>query len=131
MRFLTIVIQVVGLYILYKVGVVIQAYMDVPIPGSIIGMLLLFLMLQINIVKEKWLLKGSTWLLSHLALLFVPATVGIIQYVDYFMGIGFVSILVVIVSTLLVLIVTGAVSQFIINKQEQQSEPKQKQGVTL
>ncbi len=78
------VIQIGGLYMLYMIGSFIQQLLHIPIPGSMIGMLLLFLLLMTGIVKEKWISRGANMLLSHLTLLFIPATVGVMDYVELF-----------------------------------------------
>nr|WP_205188881.1 CidA/LrgA family protein [Metabacillus iocasae] len=125
-----IVIQISVLYGIYKLGGYIQEFFHIPIPGSIVGMVLLFLLLQTKLIKEKWLLQGSSWLLAHLPLLFVPATVGVMQYLDYFKGDGFISVVIVITSTLLVLVSTGGISQYISNKQTKKHKAKD-QGASL
>ena len=82
------VIQIGVLYMLYIFGSIIQQLLHIPIPGSMIGMLLLFLLLMTGMVKEEWISRGANMLLSHLTLLFIPATVGIIDYVELFLGKG-------------------------------------------
>ncbi|WKE66919.1 CidA/LrgA family protein [Gallaecimonas kandeliae] len=53
-----------------------------PIPGSIIGMLLLFLALSSGLVKGHWVSPFVTPLLRHMTLLFIPAGVGLMNYLD-------------------------------------------------
>jgi holin-like protein len=113
-----IVIQIGGLYAFYKLGEWIQQSLHLPVPGSIIGMIILFLLLQWNMIKETWFLQGANWLLSYLSLLFVPSTVGIIQYLPYFRGKGLFSVVTVMVSTLLVLIIAGGLSQIFALRKE-------------
>ncbi|KFZ42645.1 CidA/LrgA family protein [Anoxybacillus flavithermus] len=106
------IIQIGGLYMLYMVGSFIQQLLHIPIPGSMIGMLILFLLLMTGIVKEEWISQGANMLLSHLTLLFIPATVGIIDYVELFSGKGIWSIFVVIVSTMIVMLFAGFIGQW-------------------
>lgn len=51
-----------------------------PVPGPVVGMVLLFLALRWRGVMPKALRSTAETLLSHLSLLFVPAGVGIIQH---------------------------------------------------
>jgi holin-like protein len=119
------VLQIGGLYVFYWIGAMIQKVSHIPIPGSIIGMLLLFLLLMTNVVKEEWLLHGGQWLLSHLTLLFIPATVGIMDYFSLFAGKGALSIFVVIVSTCMVMVFVGFIGQWAEKKQEHVSSIQQ------
>ncbi|MED0656166.1 CidA/LrgA family protein [Anoxybacillus ayderensis] len=106
------VIQIGGLYALYMIGSFIQQLLHIPIPGSMIGMLLLFLLLMTGIVKEKWISRGANMLLSHLTLLFIPATVGVMDYVELFSGKGIWSVVIVIVSTMMVMVFAGFIGQW-------------------
>lgn len=55
--------------------------LSIPIPGPVIGMLLLFLYLLAREGEADKLASFSTQFLGHLALLFVPAAVGILLHV--------------------------------------------------
>ena len=56
--------------------------LKLPIPGPVIGMLLLFLYLIIRSDAVHELAPTSLELLKHLSLLFVPAGVGIMVHAD-------------------------------------------------
>lgn len=62
-------------------------------------------------------------LLSHLSLLFIPATVGLIDHFDLFSGKGIISALVALFSTALVMISSAAIGQRLMN-----SEVSEKRG---
>ncbi|NSL51338.1 CidA/LrgA family protein [Calidifontibacillus erzurumensis] len=109
-----IVIQIGVLYLFYYAGVWIQKTFHLLMPGSIIGMLLLFALLMTKKFKEGWIEQGASFLLSHLPLLFIPVTVGIIDFLDLFKGEGFFSIIVVIISSIIVMVASSAVSQWIV-----------------
>ncbi|MBA2873860.1 CidA/LrgA family protein [Thermaerobacillus caldiproteolyticus] len=111
-RAIVVILQIAGLYGFYLIGTWIQHLFHLLIPGSIIGMILLFLLLITNIIKEEWLGQGGKFLLAHLPLLFVPATVGVIEYISLFQGQGVLSIVDVIVSTIIVMVLSGAIGQW-------------------
>ncbi|MBS2771466.1 CidA/LrgA family protein [Anoxybacillus rupiensis] len=121
-RALIIAVQVAGLYGLYGIGVWLQHWFHLPIPGSIIGMLLLFFLLMSGVVKESWLGDGAQFLLSYLPLLFVPSTVGIADYLSLFQGRGLLSIAVVMISTVMVMTASGAIGQWRAKKAEKETE---------
>jgi holin-like protein len=60
-------------------GTVIQEALDLPVPGAVIGMALLFLGLVIRGRLPEGLHRVSLGLLDNLSLLFVPAGVGVMQ----------------------------------------------------
>ena len=52
----------------------------VPVPGSVIGMLLLWAALEAGVVRVAWIDGGARLLLAALGLLFVPAGAGFVQF---------------------------------------------------
>ncbi|WP_424650893.1 CidA/LrgA family protein [Capnocytophaga gingivalis] len=82
-------------------------------PSSIIGMILLTLFLHLDWIKLHWVKAFSDMLISHLGLFFVPPSVAILAYFDLIAK-NFWSISVaIVVSTIIVMVVTGHVYQFI------------------
>ena len=51
-------------------------------PGSIIGLLLLFLLLVSQLVPLNWVHQSGQLLLRHMALLFIPVAAGLLGYVE-------------------------------------------------
>ncbi len=79
----------------------------IPIPSSIIGMLLLAALLQMKAIKVEWVKGMSDFLISNMGFFFVPPGVALMLYLDVIKA-EFVPIVVAtVVSTVLVLIVTG------------------------
>ena len=82
-------------------------------PSSIIGMILLTLFLHLGWIKLHWVKAFSDMLISHVGLFFVPPSVAILAYFDLIAK-NFWSISVaIVVSTIIVMVVTGHVYQFI------------------
>ena len=82
-------------------------------PSSIIGMIVLTLFLHLGWIKLHWVKAFSDMLISHLGLFFVPPSVAILAYFDLIAK-NFWSISVaIVVSTIIVMVVTGHVYQFI------------------
>lgn len=70
-----------SLLLLYSIlGEGIRMFFHLPVPGSIIGILLLFLSFQTKILKPAAIEDTANFLLNHLTILFVPAGVGLMQY---------------------------------------------------
>ena len=88
-------------------------------PTSIIGMILLTLFLHLGWIKLHWVKAFSDMLISHLGLFFVPPSVAILAYFDLIAK-NFWSISAAIVlSTIIVMVVTGHVYQFIRKRTKQ------------
>ena len=63
-------------------GEIIRLGLQLPIPGSIIGLLLLTLCLQLGILKEKDVEPSGKVLLKEMAFFFIPPGVGLMLYFD-------------------------------------------------
>jgi holin-like protein len=71
----------ITLLLVYQlVGEVIVQLVGLPVPGPVVGMLLLFLTLLARGSAPEPLRETSQTLLSHLSLLFVPAGVGVMLH---------------------------------------------------
>lgn len=84
---------------------------NVPIPSSIIGMLLLTLLLKIRWIKLEWVETLSNFLIKNMGFFFVPPGVALMLYFDIIKKEFFPILISVIISTALVLIITGWVHQ--------------------
>ena len=81
-----------------------------PIPGNVLGMGLLLLALSMKIVRVEWIEEAAELLLSHLALFFVPAGVGVMVYFDLIGRQWLPIVVATVVSTFVVMAVTGLVA---------------------
>lgn len=84
----------------------------IAIPGSIVGMLLLTALLQTKTVKPEWVKGMADFLLSHLGFFFVPPGVALMLYLDVIRCELLPIAAATVVSTALVLIVTGLTHQY-------------------
>lgn len=125
MKTLIIVLQICILYIFSYIGTVIQNFFNLVIPGSIIGLILLFTCLSLKIVPVKWIENGAGFLLSLLMLFFIPTTVGVINYSSLFSFQGALFILAVLVSTILSLAIAGTAGQFFEKKAQKRKGDKE------
>lgn len=83
----------------------------VTLPSSIVGMLLLALFLKLDWVKLKWVQGLSDFLVANLGFFFVPSGVALMLYFDIIEAQFWPILIASVVSTLLVLLVTGWVHQ--------------------
>ena len=93
------------------VGEVVAHALDLPLPGPVIGLLLLLGLLVVRRGPDEAMRSTSNGLLRHLSLLFVPAGVGVVTQLGA-LAQDWVAIAgAVLVSTALGLVVTGVVMQ--------------------
>lgn len=64
------VFQLVGMA-LHRLGI--------PIPGGVLGLILLYLGLSTGLIKLKWVESAGAFLLRHMLLLFIPVTLGLVD----------------------------------------------------
>lgn len=86
------------------------------IPGSVCGMLLLFIALCLHIVKPESVRNVAHTLTQNMAVFFVPAGVGIMAQYDLIAQNWAGILTITIVCTLLVLLSTGAIVQYLDKK---------------
>lgn len=83
--------------------------LSLPIPGPVIGMVLLFIYLLIKSDAAEKLAPTTSQLLGHLALLFVPAAVGVIVYAQRVADEWLPITVSLVLSTVVSIMVTAAV----------------------
>ena len=84
-------------------------FLGVPVPGAVIGMGLLLAYLAL-VRRERPSLEAVTgWLTTHMAILFVPAAVGVVQEGAILKAHGLAIVLATVVSTVLTMVVTALV----------------------
>lgn len=86
----------------------------IKLPSSIIGMLLLASFLKMKWVKLEWVEKISEFLLANLGFFFVPPGVAIMLYLDVIQKELLPIAMATVISTVLVLVVTGHMHQFVV-----------------
>ena len=79
----------------------------VKLPSSIIGMLLLTLFLKLGWIKLHWVRGLSDFLVANLGFFFVPPGVALMLYFDVITAQFWPIVIATVVSTVLVLVVTG------------------------
>ena len=94
-------------------GELIVYFTGIKLPSSIIGMLLLTLFLKLGWIKLQWVQGLSDFLVANLGFFFVPPGVALMLYFDVIAAEFWPIMVATIVSTILVLSVTGWVHQIV------------------
>ncbi len=102
------------LLIFQLVGEVLAKALSLPIPGPVLGMLLLLIALIIRGQLSTDLKITAQTLLSNLSLFFVPAGVGVILHINLLKNEWLSLSLVLIFSTLITMLITALVMTFLL-----------------
>ena len=84
---------------------------EIKLPSSIIGMLLLTLFLKLGWIKLQWVQGMSDFLVANLGFFFIPPGVALMLYYVIIAAQFWPIVIATLISTILVLIVTGWVHQ--------------------
>lgn len=104
------IVTALSLLLLCQVtGDFIAQTINFPIPGPVIGMLLLLITLIVNKRIPTGIDQVTKPLLTHMSLLFIPAGAGVILYVDLIAAEWPAIVVAIIISTLLALLTTAIV----------------------
>lgn len=83
----------------------------VAIPGSVIGMILLFLALHFHWVKIEQVDEVGTWLTDNMGIFFVPAGVGLITNFDILSTVWWQLLIIILITVIILLGIVGHVVQ--------------------
>ncbi|HDR3889118.1 MULTISPECIES: CidA/LrgA family holin-like protein [Bacillus] len=122
MKLTKILVQIAALYVLYMVGNWVQEMLNIPIPGSLIGMFLLLVLLSLKVLPVKWFDLGAETLVAIMPFLLIPPTLGLMNYGAFFMSKGISLFITVVASTFLIIIVAGHTGQYLANRKEKETQ---------
>ena len=110
--------QFLILLVINFAGVIIQNLFHLPLPGTILGMLILFILLWTKILKVESVEKVCDFLILNMIIFFLPPAVELLEYMTL-LKTGFFKILILlIVTTVITMVVTGKTVEYCIKKME-------------
>lgn len=84
-------------------GEVLENVVHIPLPGNVIGMVMLFAALRFGWLKLDRVQRTAKFLISHMMLFFTPIVVGTMVYTDLLLHHPLASVASIMIGTLLVL----------------------------
>lgn len=114
-----ILLQLLILITVNEVGVLLVNWLSLPIPGNVLGMVILFLLLWSGIIPLKWVENAASFLVKHLAFFFIPISVGMMTLGSLFLESGLAILFILLISTFIGLFISGSFSQMLIHKKEE------------
>ena len=111
-----LILQLALIMLITFIGTEVQKILHIPLAGSIVGLILFFLLLQFKIIPESWIDVGANFLLKTMVFFFIPSVVGImdvasditLNYVLFF--------IVIIIGTCVVALSSGFIAEKMVGK---------------
>ena len=101
---------ILGIYLL---GELLSKSLNLPIPGNILGMVILFILLCTKVVKVDNISTVTNFLLDHLSFFFIPAGVGLMASIGIIKSTWWQLLVVCMSTTVIIIGVTGMIVQAI------------------
>ena len=119
-------LQLAVIFAICVAGEFLHHIVGVPLPGNIIGMVLLLILLCTKVIKVEQISAVSDFFLKHLALFFLPPSIGIMAVGDDILKQWPLLLFLCIAFTLVTIAVGGHCTQFLIRRQEKRENGGQK-----
>lgn len=101
-------------------GEVLNALIPLPVPAGVYGLFLLLGLLMSGIVRLSDVMATGNLLLDLMPLMFIPAAVGLIESMEELKAILIPFVVISVLSTLIVMTVTGKTTEFILKIQKKE-----------
>ncbi len=80
---------------------------QMPVPGSVIGLFLLFILLITGAINLLTVRRGAQWYLAEMLLFFIPAVLAVLDHHEFFGLLGLKILAVILLGTVIVMISTA------------------------
>lgn len=114
--------QIMIILLISFAGELLNSLIPLPIPASIYGIVILFCLLEFNILPLKAVKETGNFLVSIMQLMFIPAAVGLLDAWDVIRPNWLAYILITVLSTFVVMFVSGRVTQAVIRRTRVEEE---------
>ena len=97
-------------------GEILHSLIPVPVPASIYGLILMFAGLVTGIIPHGEVREVGHFLVDIMAVMFLPAAVGLLDAFNVLRPVLAPFAVITVVSTVLVMVVSGKVTQFVMDR---------------
>ncbi|MCG1874867.1 CidA/LrgA family protein [Staphylococcus epidermidis] len=111
-----LILQLALIMLITFIGTEVQKLLHIPLAGSIIGLMLFFLLLQFKIIPESWINVGADFLLKTMVFFFIPSVVGIMDVASNITMNYILFFIVIIIGTCLVALSSGYIAEKMLEK---------------
>lgn len=110
------IIQFIVILSISYLGEILSSVFKLPIPGTVIGMFLLFIALCLKVIKVEQIAKAVDILIINMAIFFIPPGVKLLNSLDYMRGNWLKIIFLMFLTTIITMGVTARVVQYFIER---------------
>lgn len=107
-------------------GEILHAIIPLPIPASVYGLILMLLALCTGILKLKHIQETADFLIEIMPVMFIPAAVGLLDSWSALQPIWVPVVLITVLTTIIVMAVTGRVTQHMIRRTDRKQRREKK-----
>ncbi len=115
--------QLALLSLIYVVGNKVVLLTGLPVPGNVVGVVLLYALLNLGLIRLEYVQDAADFLLRHLVFFFIPVAVDLMNWGGLFYQYGLVLALAILVSTLLTFLGTGYIAQWLQREEKTCANP--------
>lgn len=102
------------------IGELLNEVISLPIPASIYGIVILFVCLELKIIKPESVKETSKFLVDIMPIMFVPAAVGLLETWGLLKSSLVPYVVITFMGTFVVMIISGWVTQIFIHLQKKE-----------
>lgn len=102
-----LLLQMAVLFLFLELGEGFTALTGLPVPGSIVGMLMLAFALKFKVVRPEWIASVADFLCANLGFFFIPAGVGVMNCFGLIASEWVPIVMATVLSTAVIILVTG------------------------
>lgn len=114
------VIQLAIILAISFLGEILNYFILLPIPSSIYGLVILFVCLETGIIKISSVRETAKFLVEIMPIMFIPAGVGLMESWGILQPILLPVTIIMLISTVVVMAVSGRVTQFFIHRKNKE-----------
>ena len=100
-------------------GIASRGVLPLPVPASVYGFAILFIGLLSGVIKLAHVKDTGKLLIEIMPVMFIPAGVGLLESWPQIAPIGVPVAVITLVSTVIVMVISGKITQFVIHKEAQ------------
>lgn len=99
-------------------GEILYQVLPLPVPAGVYGLFIMLAALMIGAVKLESVEGTGNFLMDTMTMMFIPATVGIVECIGEVRMVLVPFLLIIAVSTVLVMVVTGRMAEWVMGRRE-------------
>ena len=109
-------------------GIIVSAILPIMIPGSIIGLLILFFLLAFQLIPTCWIKNSCNLFMRYMTILFIPAAMGIMDNYSLLLANWIPIIFASVSGSIIVLYLTAYLTEHLHKPVTKTSDNKEKQS---